>query len=457
MPLRVHTACLAALALPFTFTFSATNVSAVQPVAGSVYAQGLSVPVDFVQHPNEPGVQFVLQQNGLIRTIIDGALQPDPLIDLGPIVSSAHQEHGLISMAIDPADDDGFYVHYIRNGGASQIDYIAFTSQTPWTGDINQRERILRRPQPRGIHNGNAMRFGPDGYLYIAYGDGGPISDPDDQGQNLATIFGTISRIDPDPSGDYDIPEDNPFVGVPGAAPEIWAYGLRNPWKISFDVGPCGTGGLLIGDVGNFAVEELDFILPQHAGANFGWKCREGDIAFSGCEPPEGEEFTEPIFAYDRATGFGASVTAGYVYRGAEMPSNRGRAFFADFASGRVFSLRLTVDDITGDVSADDLVEHTSQIQTSAGVPAPNVVSFGRDAEGELYVLSYTTGRIIRLTGAHAPADITLDGAVDSNDLAQLLAQWGSEGCATTDLDNDGSVDSRDLAALLAAWNPGTK
>jgi len=432
--------------------------SAVQPVAAEVAYSGLSAPVEFVQHPNRPNVQFIAQQNGVVRAIVDDELQPDPVINVASLLSSSHPEHGLISLAIDPSDDDALYIHYVAEGNAAAVlDRVAITSDDPWAADINQRVRIIRLFQQSNIHNGNAIAFGPDGFLYISYGDGGPINDPNAQGQNKASRYATICRIDPDPTGGYTIPADNPFIADPDAAPEIWAYGLRNPWKFTFDEGPCATGGMLIGDVGNFNVEELDFILPQHAGANLGWSCREGDTDYTGCDPPEGEEFTEPIFAYARPTGFGASVTAGYVYRGADMPHNRGRAFFADFVSGRVFSLRLTIDERTGDVAADDLVEHTSQIQSSAGVPAPNIVAFGRDADGELYVLSYTTGRVIRLSAAHHPADITLDGSVGSPDLAQLLAQWGADDCPTADLNNDGAVGFLDLADLLAAWSPAAK
>jgi len=426
------------------------GAAAQQPVSAEVVAGGFDRPVEFVRHPTRPGVQFIVEQGGKVFALVDGAVQAEPVIDLAPLIFVGHPEHGLVAMAIDPADDGAMYLQYTRPpAGASRVERFVFTSEDPWAAALSPRAQIIDRPQPSAIHNGNAMRFGPEGLLHISYGDGGPVSDPNDQGQNLGSLYGAIARIDPDPSGGYTVPKDNPFVGAPGAAPEIFHYGLRNVWKFSFDTGPCSTGGILMGDVGNFAVEEVNFALPEQAGANFGWDCFEGTVPFDACGGGRGG-FTDPVYEYDRGSGLGTSVTGGYVYRGRSMPHNRGRAVFADFISGRVMSFALSVE--SGEPVAAGFIDHTMEITGEPGTTLGNVSAFGRDADGELYVLDYSGGTVRRLIPATPPADLTQDGAVGSDDLGRVLAAWGSGGCAPEDLDNDGVVGSSDLGALLAAW-----
>ena len=444
MPRPIQAVLLAALTL-------VAPALAQQPVQTEVFLTGLVRPVEMVQHPSRSDVFFVAEQDGRVRVVENGVLSPDPVIDIVDFIRFGHPERGLIAMAIDPAEPTHLYLHYTRNPvGASRVDRFILSAAEPWTADINTRTEIIERPQPSVIHSGNALRFGPDGYLYIAYGDGGPVGDPNMQGQNKDTIFGTIVRITPLPAGGYQSPPDNPFVGTDGAD-EIWHYGLRNPWKFSFDVGPCSTGGMLIGDVGDTNVEEVNFALPTTPGQNFGWSCFEGTLPFFACAPPPGEIFTDPIFEYDRSTGLGRSVTAGFVYRGAAMPHNRGRAFFGDFIFGRIMSVRLLVDPITGAVSADDFRDHTPEI---TGLPAGSVglvVGFVRDAAGEPLIIDYA-GRVLRLSAQDRAEDLDLDGTVGAGDLAILLADWGATHCPPADLDNDESVGAADLAALLAAW-----
>jgi glucose/arabinose dehydrogenase len=259
--------------------------------------------------------------------------------------------------------------------------------------------------QPFANHNGGNLAFGPDGYLYIGLGDGGAGDDPAHRAQDPVELLGKMLRIDVSvadthPSG-YTVPADNPFVrGVPIAArPEIWSVGLRNPWRYSFD-DPArgGTGALVIGDVGQNRFEEIDYEPANRGGRNYGWRNREGAHDNVTSRPPAYLPLVEPIHEYGRDSG--ASVTGGIVYRGSALPASfRGRYFFADYVSGRIWSIALTID-AAGDARASDLVEHTADL--SRGAAIGNISSFGVDADGELYVVSYSTGRILKIVGPPA-------------------------------------------------------
>jgi glucose/arabinose dehydrogenase len=240
--------------------------------------------------------------------------------------------------------------------------------------DTDSRRDVLFVDQPFSNHNGGNLVFGPDGYLYLGLGDGGGAGDPDGNGQSLATLLGKMLRISPRPSGGepYGIPSDNPFVGVDGARPEIWAYGLRNPWRYSFDR---TTGALWIGDVGQSAWEEVDE-QPSRApsGRNYGWNTMEGSHAFEG-EAPSGVVL--PVYEYSHATG-GCVVTGGYVYRGSAIPDLWGAYVFADFCLGALEALQ---------VRDGKVIE-----QRDLGPTLRDVSSFGEDAEGELYAMSLDGG-----------------------------------------------------------------
>ena len=245
--------------------------------------------------------------------------------------------------------------------------------------------------------------FGPDGYLYVGLGDGGSGDDPAHRAQNPSELLGKMLRIDvnvPEThASGYQIPPDNPFVTGPIAArPEIWAFGLRNPWRYSFD-DPTrgGTGALVIGDVGQNRFEEIDYEPPRRGGRNYGWRNREGAHDNVTSRPPAFTPLTEPIFDYDHSAG--VSITGGFVYRGGRLgAAYQGRYFFADFG-GRVWSIRLTLDS-SGEARASDLMEHTAEL----GGPGQlgQISSFGVDSDGELYIVSYSLGRILKITGPAA-------------------------------------------------------
>lgn len=426
-----------------TVAFAAAATAGLPPrqnVTTQVFATGFSRPVEFVQHPTNPNVQFVVEQSGRIRVIQNGVVGGD-LINILGTIGAVSDERGLLGLAF-PANyptDPRFYVNYTNWTGTPRTVIERWTHMpgNDLQGDPSMRQVILTINQPFTNHNGGHIDFGPDGMLYIGMGDGGLGGDPLGSGQNINTLLGAILRIDVSGAGGYTNPPDNPFVGVAGAD-EIWAIGVRNPWKFTFDMGQCSTGALLIADVGQDAREEVNYAAANTPGLNYGWDCREGTLPFEGCSAPPGLPFVNPILDYSHALGF--SITGGYVYRGAAMPLNRGRYFYGDFGTGRVWST---------DVSAGTSVDNFLHVDFPF-----NVSSFGRDAAGELYVLNYGSGQILKLvpTGDYTPGDLDGDGDVDGADLAILLGQWNSMDCGPADITNDGIVGGADLAVQLGNW-----
>jgi glucose/arabinose dehydrogenase len=385
------------------------------------FVNGLNLPIGFVQDPSNADVQYVVEQRGIVRVINRGTVASVPFLDVSTLVSLGG-ERGLLGLALPP--DYGatgrFYVYYTRQGGGApeEVGDIVVSRYTrsagnPFVADPASRKDLVWgtlayiEHSGFGNHNGGHMAFGPDGYLYLAVGDGGGGQDPTNNAQNPATYLGKILRIDVNvaaahPAG-YVVPPTNPFLdGDPVAAlPEIWAFGVRNPWKFSFD-DYRGTDALVIADVGQGAWEEVNWEAPNSGGRNYGWRNREGRHDNQGNVfapvPPAYLPLIDPIFEYDHAVG--ASITGGFVYRGTALgPAYRGRYFFADFVRGRVWSLGLAVDPATGAAVALDVTEHTAELGGSATLGA--ITAFGRDANGELYIVSYT-GTIFRLVDLSA-------------------------------------------------------
>jgi glucose/arabinose dehydrogenase len=271
-------------------------------------------------------------------------------------------------------------------------------------------ERIIR--QPFSNHNGGCLAFGSDGFLYISMGDGGSGNDPMNNAQNPASLLGKMLRIDvsvPDSNAaGFSVPPSNPFVGAPAYRPEIWAIGLRNPWRFGFDnVGPGATGALIIGDVGQGSREEIDYQPAGAGGRNYGWVVREGTQPTPGVSgiAPAFLPMTDPIYEYDHTVG--VAVIGGYVYRGPNMPEVSGRYFFGDYGSARIFSAGLAVSPTTHEMVVLDLVEHTGALRTDAAFG--NISAFGRNAAGELFVVDYSNGRIWLLTHSlQAPTNLRI-------------------------------------------------
>ncbi len=343
-----------------------------------------------------------------------------------------------MALPADSAVSRRFFVYFTNPAGDIVVArFKRSTSANPLTADPQSRvdlrwstgATVISHPI-NANHNGGMLAFGPDGYLYIGVGDGGSGDDPPNNAQNMAVLLGKILRIDvsvPDSNAaGLAIPPDNPFLA--GPRPEIWDVGLRNPWKFSFD-DPArgGTGALVIGDVGQNAWEEVDYEPAGRGGVNYGWRIREGAHDHVTTLPPAFLPLTDPIFEYSHPTGF--CITGGYVYRGAALGSPyRGRYFFADFVVQKIWSIALTVNPSSGNATASDLREHTSELG------AHGASGLGVDAAGELYVLDYNAGSIVRVAAVPpaAPA-MNIDLPSQAQDVTQpfVVAGWALDLTAT--------------------------
>ena len=400
-------------------------------IRASVYASGFTSPLAFVQDPTTAAVQYVVEQRGRIRVVRNGTVLSTDFLDLGSAVSTGG-ERGLLGMAFAPdyAASGRFYLNFTNPSGHTVVARFRRSTGNPLIADPASRVDLRWGPsgvpfisQPYANHNGGNLVFGPDGFLYIGMGDGGSGNDPEHRAQNPSELLGKMLRIDvnvpdSDPSG-YRVPSSNPFIGTPGTRPEIWSFGLRNPFRYSFD-DPArgGTGALVIGDVGQGRWEEIDYEPPNRGGLNYGWRNREGAHDNVTSLPPAFLPLVDPIHEYDH--GVGQSVTGGYVYRGIGLGrAYQGRYVFADFVQGRVWSLALTIDPSTGAATASNLVEHTSALGgfTQLG----NISSFGVGWDGELYVVSYSRGAILKIEpangiqgrGGDLDVDVEGDGRAD--------------------------------------------
>ena len=370
--------------------------------AGSAHAQyslqdafpalpAFSLPVE-LGHPSDGTDRlFVVEQRG--RIFAFNLSNPSPVrrlfLDLNDIVSSTGGETGLLGLAFHPsyATNGFFYVYYTSSRSGSLKSYVSrfrVSASDPDSAVKASELVLLTEDQPYENHNGGKISFGPDGYLYVALGDGGSGNDPLNNGQTLGTLLGKILRIDVDtatPPLAYGIPSTNPFAGnLQGFRQEIYAYGLRNPWKFSFDP---DTRILWAGDVGQGAREEIDTIV---AGGNYGWRLMEGTLCTQAVNPmcQDTAGLLRPVWEYGRSAG-DVSVTGGYVYRGASIPGLVGKYVYGDFASGRIWALTL---EGANPATNELLLDSPHQIST-----------FGVDRLNELYVVAYGSGRIYRLTG----------------------------------------------------------
>ncbi|MXP65877.1 hypothetical protein E0493_21235 [Roseomonas sp. M0104] len=400
-------------------------------------ASGLSSPVFVTAPPLDPDHLFIVERAGrvVVLDLASGAIAPEPFLDLSGQVATTGEE-GLLGLAFDPgfADNRRFYVYLSNPAGDSEVrEYLALSGNSALRADPDSARLVLRVDQPPDFSNHKAgwIGFDPDGQLHVALGDGGGGGDPFGNGQNLATPLGAILRLDPgrddfpaDPERNYGIPADNPFAAAgTGAAPEIWAYGLRNPWRDSFDR---ATGELWIGDVGQDRWEEINLGV---AGANFGWNRFEGPDPYTPGATPEG--LTAPLFAYGH--DLGSAVTGGYVYRGPEEVL-QGAYLFADSGSGRVWALE---HGAAASGVPPVVTELTGKLVPDAGALS-SPVSFGEDAEGRLYVVDLD-GEVFRLTPRGLPgvpadgADLLDGGAGDDRLFAGAGADrlLGAEGADT--------------------------
>jgi glucose/arabinose dehydrogenase len=317
---------------------------------------------------------WIAERAGTVR-VLDGSGLGEPVLDISD-ETTTDGERGLLGVAFDKTFAH-FYISFTDLEGTSTVDEFAVEG-----GQLqpDTRRTVLTQTQPYANHNGGDIKFGPDGYLYIAFGDGGSGGDPHGNGQKLDTLLGKLLRIDPSGGEPYAIPADNPFVDDADAKDEIWAYGLRNPWRFSFDT---GTGDLLIGDVGQSDWEEIDWApADSEGGENYGWSAMEGTHPFRGGTEPANH--VPPVHEYDR-TGLGCSVTGGFVYRGEALPDLQGSYVFSDYCDGTLRTLQMADGEVTG---VGDL-----------GVSAGEVISFMEGGDGELYVLG-SNGTVSRVDPA---------------------------------------------------------
>ena len=380
------------------------GVAAAQ-LRAAVVASGLTNPVAFVMDPRDPSTFYVVEQRGTIRTLRDGSLSATFFLDLRAQITSGG-ERGLLGLAFPPdaAVTGRFFVNFTNLQGHTVV--ARYHRDAAGRVEASSRFDLLwpdgRRfiEQPFANHNGGHLAFGPDGYLYIGLGDGGNGGDPFNNAQNPNSLLGKMLRIDvsvPDTDArGYRVPDDNPFVDREpiAALPEIWAFGLRNPWRYNFDdTTHGGTGALVIADVGQNAREEVNWEPLGQGGRNYGWRLREGRQAYDNRTPPAYQPLTPPIHDYPRSDG--ESITGGFVYRGAALdPMFNGRYFFADYVLGRVYTIGLALD-AHQEATAVDLLEITSLLGGTSELGL--ISSFGVDAEGELYLVSYSRGRILKI------------------------------------------------------------
>ena len=317
---------------------------------------------------------FVVERAGRIKIIIDGSIHINNFLDITSKVNDNPNERGLLGLAFHPDyfSNGYFYVNYTMNNGDTRISRFSVAND-PNTADPNSEMVIMEIDQPEWNHNGGGIKFGPDGYLYIGTGDGGSGGDPwgpIGNGQNTQTLLGKMLRIDVNNGSPYSIPPTNPFVGNNDVLDEIWAIGLRNPWRFSFDK---ETGDLWIGDVGQNVWEEIDFQPANSTGGeNYGWKCYEGTHNFSS-NCGTATNFVDPVHDFSHGNFEHCSVTGGFVYRGCENPDFVGHYIYTDFCSGVFWSL---VPDGNGGWT-------NTQIANYGGY---DISTFGEDVNGELYV-----------------------------------------------------------------------
>ena len=363
--------------LALSISPSATGV----PISLTRIADGLAAPIAIANAGDGSGRLFVTLQAGQILILRDGALLPQPFLDIRSLVG-AGGERGLLSASFHPDFEVNgfFYVNYTDKSGDTVIARYTVPPATPDRADPATAKTILAVDQPFSNHNGGQLQFGRDGYLYVGLGDGGSGGDPDNRAQNLSTLLGKILRVDVDGGDPYAIPPGNPFAGQSGARPEIWSYGFRNPWRFSFDR---ETGDLFVADVGQNAWEEIN-VQPAGSGGgeNWGWRRMEGMHCFNPSSNCNDGSLSLPVLEYGRTEG--CAVTGGYRYRGAASPPLDGIYFYGDFCSGRIWGAR---ENPNGTWSTEQLLDTTLSI-----------ASFGEDEEGEIYVADISGG-IYRIDG----------------------------------------------------------
>lgn len=363
---------------------SRESAPSAEEVVFSEFASGFNRPL-YVTHADDGSERlFVLEQTGKVWIINDGVRARQPFIDISGLISASanrpYSEQGLLGLAFHPeySANGGFFVNYTDRSGATVVARYQVSLSNPDVADPGSGQIIFQLGQPYANHNGGHIDFGPDGFLYISLGDGGSANDPLGAGQNRRLLLGAMLRIDVDGASPYAIPPDNPFVGDDSALDEIWAYGLRNVWRFSFDR---VTGDMYLADVGQNLLEEISFQPADSAGGeNYGWNVWEGTNPFAG---GNASDHVPPVFEYPHSLG--CSVTGGYVYRGGAIPQLEAVYLFGDYCTGRMWAM----------YRDPDLNWRAEEFANTGWA----ISSFGEDEAGEIYVVDYA-GTIYRIDPA---------------------------------------------------------
>lgn len=396
-----------------------------QEMALTEFANGFSLPVD-ISHAGDTRL-FITEKAGVIRVLFpDGSKHPVPFLDIKSRVNSSANERGLLGLCFHPdyAENGYFFVNYTNLAGHSTISRFTVTSD-PNVADPNSEKIIIVINQPFNNHNAGDLEFGPDGFLYIGMGDGGSGGDPGNRSQNPKNLLGKMLRLDINTSEPYRIPADNPWASNPDTLPEIWAFGLRNPWRFSFDR---LTGDLWIGDVGQNQWEEINFVKNGTPAVNYGWRCYEGFVTFNtqGCQ--SADKYTPPVFVY-RNPSVGCSVTGGFVYRGPAASRYQGKYIFTDYCSGRFWS-------VDPEAAFPDNGVEIGKFLTN------QYVTLGEDYLGNLYVAGIGNGRIYRFSDPKCQY-------LESNNLATVIPVSCADSC-------DAIIQLQNLpAGTVFQWSHG--
>ncbi|WP_286925782.1 PQQ-dependent sugar dehydrogenase [Flavobacterium sp. UBA4197] len=352
-----------------------TGICFSQTVALESFGTGFSSPVE-ITHAGDTRL-FVVERGGAIKILnANGTVNPTPFLNLSGIISSGG-ERGLLGLAFHPnySTNGFFYVNYTNTTGNTVISRYSVNSGNPDVANTSSASILLTITQPYSNHNGGSVKFGPDGYLYIGMGDGGSGGDPENRAQNINELLGKMLRIDVNNGTPYGIPANNPYVGIAGAD-EIWAIGVRNPWKFSFNR---SNGDLWIADVGQNNFEEINKVSSTQAGLNYGWRCYEGNAAYNATGCAAQSTMTFPLAVTTHSAG-NCSITGGYVYTGTTYPNFQNKYFFTDYCASKI-----------------GMVDNSGNITYSANFSGNSFVTFGEDNNGELYVGSINNGTIYKI------------------------------------------------------------